>query len=180
MTFPRSSSIPYFVVFTTTTRSPTLVKEIASDATISVSLLRQVTVTESVVFPPTPPLTPNSSEDDIGTRQKIMRLMTPSRTSRSIDDSFDVRNKKPLPRLPAQTVFSETYSLRTSICIGFPKRPRRHGGNADRHPSLEEHVALPDGLHKAKFLLDKDMLPSIDWAGISVKVCGSGIDSIGS
>ncbi|KAF9027957.1 hypothetical protein BDZ89DRAFT_987037 [Hymenopellis radicata] len=169
VTFSRSSSIPYFVVFTTTPRSPSLIREIASDATISVSLLRQVTLNESADFPPTPPHTPSSSEDDTP-RQKIMRLVksAPSRSSRAIDDSIDVR-KKPLPRLPTHTVFSETCTLRTSICIGFPKRPRHQAASNSRHPSLEDHVALPDGLHKAKFLLDKDMLPSIDWSGVSVK-----------
>ncbi len=170
MTFSRSASIPYFVVFTTTPRSSSLIREIASDATISVSLLRQVTLNDSADFPPTPPHTPSSSEDDTP-RQKIMRLVksAPSRSSRAIDDSIDVRTK-PLPRLPTHTVFSESCTLRTSICMGFPKRPRHHAASNSRHPSLKDHVALPDGLHKAKFLLDKDMLPSIDWSGVSVKV----------
>lgn len=157
------------MVFTTTPRSPSLAREIASDATISVGLVRLVTVTESSTSLPTPPHTPSSSEEDTP-RQKIMRLVksAPSRTSRAIDDSIYM---KPLPRLPAQTVFTETVTLRTSICIGFPKRPRHHGSSNKKHPSLQEHIALPDGLHKAKFLLDKEMLPTIDWNGVSVKVC---------
>ncbi|TDL22765.1 hypothetical protein BD410DRAFT_788078 [Rickenella mellea] len=41
-TFPRSSSMPYFVVFTTKPRSRTLAAEFMSDATIAVSLVRRV------------------------------------------------------------------------------------------------------------------------------------------
>jgi len=55
------------------------------------------------------------------------------------------------------------------MCIGFPKRPRIQCDN-QRHPSLETVAALPDGLHKTRISLDKDMIPSIDWAGVSVKV----------
>lgn len=38
-----------------------------------------------------------------------------------------------------------------------------------RHPSLEEHTSLPEGLYKGKLRLEKSMLPSIDWAGLGVK-----------
>ncbi|KIY70701.1 hypothetical protein CYLTODRAFT_419525 [Cylindrobasidium torrendii FP15055 ss-10] len=172
VTFARSSSIPYFVVFTTLPRSATLSKEIASDATISVSLLRQVTVMESSVPLPTPPHTPNTPDDESSARKGIMRLMSrpPSRTqSRRSSEDSEARKQKPLPRIPPHTVYSEMYTMRTSICIGFPKRPRRKASSNVKHPTIEEHITLPDGLHKAKFLLDKDMLPSIDWAGISVK-----------
>lgn len=41
-TFSRKSSIPYFVVFTTTPRSRSLAAEIMADATIAVSLVRRV------------------------------------------------------------------------------------------------------------------------------------------
>lgn len=64
VTFSRASSIPYFVVFTTTPRSSSLAREIAADATICVSILRQVTVTESVSLPPSPPQTPSGSSED--------------------------------------------------------------------------------------------------------------------
>lgn len=56
------------------------------------------------------------------------------------------------------------------MCIGFPKRPRQQS-NKQSHPSLETIATLPDGLHKARIQLNKDMLPCIDWAGVSVKVC---------
>ena len=42
--------------------------------------------------------------------------------------------EKPLPRLPTQTIFSETSTLLTSICIGFPKRPRQQC-EGQKHPS---------------------------------------------
>ena len=58
--FSRCSSIPYFVVFSTNTGSSHLVKEIAADATIAVSLIRHNTVTlqpapPSLIGPDPPP-----------------------------------------------------------------------------------------------------------------------------
>ncbi len=38
------------------------------------------------------------------------------------------------------------------------------------HPSLETIASLPDGLHKTRIPLNRDMVPGIDWGGISVKV----------
>ncbi|KAA1472559.1 hypothetical protein DENSPDRAFT_778464 [Dentipellis sp. KUC8613] len=50
--FPRSGAIAYFVVFSTTPKSPSLAREIASDATITVSLFRQVTINPSQAAAP--------------------------------------------------------------------------------------------------------------------------------
>ncbi|KAG6849370.1 hypothetical protein H0H93_009064 [Arthromyces matolae] len=152
ITFPRGSSIPYFVVFTTTPRSPELAKEIASDATISVSLLQQISVTEQTVAPPTPPRTPSTPGDE----SDAPRKETP--------DPLD----KPLPPLPSQT-FTVTTTLQNRICIGFRKRPRHQLTETGGHPTLEAHASLPDGLLKDKILVPKDNLPCIDWAGLSVK-----------
>ncbi|KAJ7683003.1 hypothetical protein B0H17DRAFT_942251 [Mycena rosella] len=177
VTFSRASSIPYFVVFTTTPRSSSMAREIASDATISISVFSQVTITEAANLPITPPPTPlagsEESSDSLPFQQsrtgtKLLRRVR-SRTSawspRTLDDE---PRDKPLPRLPTQTVFTETQIVHTGICIGFPKRPR-HQQDSSKHPSLHEHQALPDGLHKAKIPLHRDMLPTIDWAGLSVK-----------
>lgn len=175
VTFSRPSSIPYFVVFTTTPRSPDLAKEIAADATISVSLLRQVTVTEQASPLPTPPQTPSSSSEESDVpRNKLLKRVARGghsrimRATRMLEENPDSRDK-PLPRLPTQTVFTESTTLQNSICIGFPKRPRHQLGDLRGHPTLESHAALPDGLHKDKILLQKEMLPCIDWAGLSVK-----------
>ncbi|KAG7441119.1 uncharacterized protein BT62DRAFT_982887 [Guyanagaster necrorhizus] len=175
VTFPRSSSLPYFVVFTTMPRSLSLTREIASDATISVSLVRQVTITESPALPPTPPQTPSTSDED-GSRNgirfiRLVKSSSPliSRGNKAVDESVEGRRRKPLPQLPSQAVFSESSSVYSSICIGFPKRPRHHRSTSNTHPSLQDHATLPDGLHKSKIILDKDMLPSIDWVGLSVK-----------
>ncbi|KAJ7211225.1 hypothetical protein GGX14DRAFT_623930 [Mycena pura] len=169
VTFSRASSIPYFVIFTTTPRASMLAREIASDATISITVFSQVTITEPTVLPITPPQTPlseDSSLESLPFQQsrgpKILRRVR----SRATDDS-DSREKA-LPRLPTQTTFSETQTFYNGICIGFPKRPRHQQSN-DKHPPLQAHQALPDGLHKSKIPLNADMLPSIDWAGVSVK-----------
>ncbi|KAJ7185644.1 hypothetical protein C8R46DRAFT_1061300 [Mycena filopes] len=182
VTFSRASSIPYFVVFTTTPRSSSLAREIASDATISITVLSQVTITEAAVLPITPPQTPQSEDSgeshqsgNSGSLQhrgstRLLRRVR-SRTSpwspRAVDD--DAR-EKPLPRLPTQTAFAETQTVHSGMCIGFPKRPRHQQSSSNKmHPTLESHQALPDGLHKSKIPLRRDMLPSIDWAGVSVK-----------
>lgn len=172
ITFSRSSAIPYFVVFTTNPRSPSLAKEIAADASISVSLIRQITVTEQAGLPPTPPVTPSSDDLDSPTgRGKLLRKVTRSvhqrqRSARS-DSSVDAR-EKPLPELPTQT-FLETRTIRNDMCIGFQKRPR-HQCDPGSHPSLDAQMSLPDGLYKAKIALNHGMVPCIDWYGLSVKV----------
>jgi hypothetical protein len=194
VTFSRRSSIPYFVVFTTTPRSVTLAREIASDATVSVSVIRQVTIREPVVLP-SPPITPTSSGDELdgsalprgtgGFLRRVVRKKTSStlRSLRSSGDSssdhghgslaispnFDLK-EKPLPQLPLQTVWTNSQTLHTAMCLGFPKRPRSGSDPARKHPTLEEQAALPDGLHKSKILLNRFMVPSVSWAGLNVKV----------
>ncbi|KAF8903298.1 hypothetical protein CPB84DRAFT_1774459 [Gymnopilus junonius] len=175
VTFSRSSSIPYFVVFTTTPRSPELAKEIAADASISVSLIRQVIVTEhNPSLPPSPPLTPSSDESDSSSRPTLLRrvakshsrLTMPRRTS---EGAISYPRDKPLPEIPTiSQSFSDTRTIHHDMCIGFPKRPRQQF-DKEGHPSLETIANLPDGLHKTRIHLNKDMLPTIDWAGISVK-----------
>ncbi|KAF9061548.1 hypothetical protein BDP27DRAFT_1337948 [Rhodocollybia butyracea] len=166
--FSRTSSIPYYVVFTTTPRNPALAREIASDATISATLMRQITVTEQSCLPPSPPQSPSASDESSENRgvQLLKRVVKP--LSPRLSDEV-LEDMKPLPRLPMHAVFNDMRMLHTTICIGFPKRPRQQTARDDAHPSLEAQSSLPDGLHKAKFNLHKDMLPSIDWAGVSVK-----------
>lgn len=164
------------------------------DATITVSLLRQIVIEQyspsprpSPGYQPTVPPTPPSSageESDTQSqasshhRRRRHRLLkrvvtggsanTPTRVKggRSLSTQ---RQQKPLP--PAPLVVQESQTIQTSVSIGFPKRPRSHtqttpGG----HPSLDAHNALPDGLYKGRLQLNKGMLPSLEWHGISIKV----------
>ena len=175
-TFPRSGYIPFFVVFTTKPRSPALAREIAADATIAISLLRQVTVLSR----PSPLYSPNVASYSASSDDSDAPPMTPKRrllrrrgkSSPSLASDLKVHKAvpldKPLPPIPHGV--SDTRSLQTDVCIGFPKRPRNRSASHHRHPSLEEHSALPDGLYKGKLRLEKTMLPSIDWAGLNVKV----------
>lgn len=175
-TFPRTGSIPYFVVFSTTPRNPSLAKEIASDASISVSLIRQIVVNEPQPFPslPTPPDTPSSMEDNSPPQsfanapmrrlKKIASNTNLNRSSRAVDDSWN----PPQSRLPTQIVFNESKIVQSSVCLGFPKRPR-HRCAPNSHPPLESQSTLPDGLQKTKITLDTHMLPCIDWGGVRVK-----------
>ncbi|KAG6893611.1 hypothetical protein C0992_009327, partial [Termitomyces sp. T32_za158] len=59
LTFSPSSFIPHSVVFTTMPYAPVLAQEISTDATISVSILRQVNVTEQITS-----TLSSASEDD--------------------------------------------------------------------------------------------------------------------
>lgn len=55
------------------------------------------------------------------------------------------------------------------MCIGFQKKPRFQC-DAGNHPPLGAQLSLPDGLYKAKISLNDDMIPSMDWYGLLVKV----------
>ncbi|KAI0642776.1 hypothetical protein C8Q79DRAFT_234184 [Trametes meyenii] len=173
-TFSRSGSISYFVVFTTTPRSAALAREIAADATISVSLQREVRIDATSPLPsPTP--TPSTSSDEsefppVASRRLLKRVVTS--TARSAPASL-VRARqrpkdKPLPQIPSPGI-AETRALHVDVSIGFPKRPRYRIEPHQKHPPLESHAALPDGLYKGKIQLDKHMLPVFDWAGLRVK-----------
>jgi hypothetical protein len=168
--FRRGEYLVYFVVFTTTPRSPSLAQEIAADATISVSLLRQITINEPVSLPPTPPHTPSVSSEELepsilGRNRILKRVVKGARFVHTSEDATD----KPLPETPTTTTtVSHCRKLSASMCIGFPKRPRHRSG-PEGHP-VESHASLPDGLCKGKMQLDKDMLPSIEWAGVIAKV----------
>ncbi|KAF9219506.1 hypothetical protein BS17DRAFT_789147 [Gyrodon lividus] len=177
--FTRCSSIPYFVVFTTTPRSSSLTKEIAADATIAVSLVRKITINpQRPQLPPTPPETPPASDESdspfspAAPRYRFLRRpakqSTPPvsviRTPHTPEESFSVAVKyKPLPELPQES-FSETRTLQTQVCIGFPKRPRTR-----KDPHSHQNLNLPDGLYKGELDLSKDILPGVDWPGVSVK-----------
>jgi hypothetical protein len=75
----------------------------------------------------------------------------------------------PSPSPPGAVAYTEARTLQTQMSIGFPKRPRSACA-PDEHPSLEAHTALPDGLYKGKMDLNPQLLPSIDWGGLNVKV----------
>ncbi|TFK21144.1 hypothetical protein FA15DRAFT_672858 [Coprinopsis marcescibilis] len=171
VTFCRRSSIPYFVVFTTHPRSPAMTKEIAADSTISVALIRQIVINEpQSMMSITPPSSP-SGEDGESSRHNFLRLVAKSgpRLISGRKRGYEEMQDKPLPDIPpSRTAFSESKTIYREIFVGFSKRPRRRCEDG-KHPSLEEQTALPDGLHKSKISLDADMLPCIDWAGVSVK-----------
>ena len=168
------------MVFTTKSRSSTLAREIAADATIAVSLLRQVTVLSrpSPLYSPTALSGTSSSEESdeppTTARRKLLRRVVRSSPSLSFDSRSSAKappKNKPLPPIPHG--ISDTRSLQTDVCIGFPKRPKNRMASHQRHPSLEETASLPDGLYKGKLRLEKSMLPSIDWAGLGVKASRS-------
>ncbi len=182
-TFSRSTSIPFFVVFTTRPRSPALAREIAADATITVSLIRQVHVYWSPPSSHSPTSSCSSSSDEsdvpLAPRRRLLQ-----RVVKSAPPAVDINNpslysgrprlnskEKPLPPIPvAKQGISDTRRLHTDVSIGFPKRPRTRVQPHERHPSLDAHSSLPDGLYKGKLQLGKNVLPSLEWAGLSVKV----------
>ncbi|KAG1745185.1 hypothetical protein EDB19DRAFT_1692879 [Suillus lakei] len=153
-TFSRRTSVPYFVVFTTKPRCAVLAREIAADATIAVSLVRKVTIK-----PQLPPTSPDTTQ----LTKTVATAMV--RVPKTPEEPFSAAVRyKPLPELP-QVSFSETRTIKTQVSVGFPKRPR--------HPNdpggSECQAYLPDGLYKGKFRLSKDIIPGVDWPGVSVK-----------
>lgn len=139
------------------------------------SLVRQITITDQTSLPPTPPLTPSSDESEFSTRTRLLRRVAKSHTRhsrprRTSEGAISITRDKPLPHIPTNVKsYSDRRTIMNDMCIGFPKRPRQQSNNQS-HPSLETIATLPDGLHKASIRLQKDMLPCIDWAGVSVKV----------
>ena len=186
-TFPRSASIPYFVVFTTNPRDPALCREIAVDATIAISLLRQVPFQIGRRSPPPSLHSPTvsfsshtSDESDSPSRpRKLLRRVAKSSqilsSSHSSAESLKRRNlpprkDKPLPDLPPNPGIMDTRTLHTDMSLGFPKRPRNRADSNQPPSPLDTDNSMPDGLYKGRMQLNKSMLPSIDWAGLSVKV----------
>ncbi|OBZ67338.1 hypothetical protein A0H81_12637 [Grifola frondosa] len=118
--------------------------------------------------PPSPISTPSTSSDESdcprATKRRLLKRMVKSAPPILSRSRANLR-EKPLPDLPAAGT-SEMRALHTDVCIGFPKRPRYPH---QRHPSLDIHASLPDGLYKGRMQLDKHMLPNFDWAGLRVK-----------
>ncbi|KAH8829052.1 hypothetical protein DL96DRAFT_1026113 [Flagelloscypha sp. PMI_526] len=150
------------------------------------------------VLPPTPPMTPYSTNSSISSDEsgeggykssKLFKLKRPiqARPPRTRTGSagpmvppklpsngfafpiLEEPSQKPLPRIQKQTVWTQSQILHTCFSPGFPKRPRLNF-EGRKHPSIEEVASLPDGLFRNKIPLDKNILGSIDWPGVSVKV----------
>ncbi|KDQ58688.1 hypothetical protein JAAARDRAFT_176742 [Jaapia argillacea MUCL 33604] len=197
--FPRSGSIPYFVVFTTTPRSSSLAKEIASDATVTVSLIRRITVNAlHSGLPPTPPPSPLRVSDDSGYQSPVtptsmsskllkrvvksappIMVRTPSQEIIDREPSSyvppnippDMRHK-PLPPPPSdalQPAKSFSETRTLQTDVSIGFPKRPRASRSDRNSSTESHTALPDGLYKGRMNLNKYMIPGIDWAGLTVK-----------
>lgn len=207
--FSKNGQIPFFVVFTTQPRSKALCREIAADATIAVSLLCKVTVNIQrpctiVSRPYTSPVTHQkgqgppsawtmgSGPEEVDSRSMattILKRMVKSAPPRLMKSSSysDIRSafsiNKELPPVPppppSAVAYTQTRTLQSRMSIGFPKRPRSACA-PDEHPSLEAHAALPDGLYKGKIDLNPQLLPSIDWAGLNIKVSRLALDSMGT
>ncbi|PCH35381.1 hypothetical protein WOLCODRAFT_139875 [Wolfiporia cocos MD-104 SS10] len=188
-TFGRTASIPYYVVFTTTPRSPSLARDIFTDATITVSLTRQVNMdappgspsSQSVVSAGSPSSASSLSSSEDGPSSSILAHKT--RLMRRVVSSAPPILSRRQPKLPIQQLpplgmaevehapqgFSETRALYRDVYAGFPKRPKLRVEPGQKHPSLSALAQLPDGLYKSKLQLSRSLMPSIDWADLSVK-----------
>ncbi|KAH9933732.1 uncharacterized protein B0H18DRAFT_870310 [Fomitopsis serialis] len=186
--FSRSSTIPYYVVFTTTPRSATLAREIVLDATITVALVRQV----NIEVPPGSPISPYLSSPSLSgsddatsvilahkTRllKRLVNSAPPRLPRRGLKLSFPVlghaRRTPSEVAIPPPLVEEEGYqderTVYTDVYAGFPKRPRLRTEPGRKHPTLDATAMLPDGLYKAKMQLHPQMIPSINWADLVVK-----------
>ncbi|KAF8145388.1 hypothetical protein K438DRAFT_2098061 [Mycena galopus ATCC 62051] len=174
LTFSRASSIPFFVVFTTTPRSPVLAREVAGDATIAVSVSSEVSVVKESLSAKTETETVLSdrSSDSRSNRLTAKMFLRSRKTSLSSLQSSDSRISVPskaLPPAPSRTIFSDVQMVYNGMSIGFPKRPRHSSSSTKSHPSLDEVRSIPDGLYKDKIPLGREILTSFNWGGISVK-----------
>ncbi|KAH9833259.1 uncharacterized protein C8Q71DRAFT_798337 [Rhodofomes roseus] len=103
--FSRSSTMPYYVVFTTAPRSPTLAREIVLDATITVALVRQV----NIEMPPGSPASPYPSSPSLSSPALTNASSTSLSSSSDETTSYILAHKTRLlkrlvnsapPRLP--------------------------------------------------------------------------------
>lgn len=194
---PRASSIPLYVVFTTKPRSPSLAHEILADATITVSLTRQVNIDTIPISPsatslqsPNSPSSSSSSHSVSGSENDVSSYILQHKTrlmKRMVNSAPPILSRRKL-KLPAHLPpvgvrtaevdrpegFSGTRTLYTDVCVGFPKRPRIRV-EPGQHPPLNALAQLPDGLYKSKLQLNKHMIPSINWGDLSVKASFSSI-----
>ncbi|KAF7351672.1 hypothetical protein MSAN_01600100 [Mycena sanguinolenta] len=174
LTFSRASFMPFFVVFTTTPRSPSLAREIAGDATITITVSSEICVLEE--SNPPNPITRTVSNESTNSESRFNRLTssvfkglkskTSSSSLRSVSRSTPTT---PLPRISPRKAFFESQIVHHGISIGFPKRPRHASNSGRTHPSLDEAQSLPDGLYKDKIPLGRNILTSFNWGGVSVK-----------
>ncbi|KAJ6457970.1 hypothetical protein C8R45DRAFT_880159 [Mycena sanguinolenta] len=174
LTFPRASFIPFFVVFTTTPRSSSLAREIAGDATITISVSSEICVLEE--SNPPNPITRTVSNESTNSDSRFSRLtssvfkgLKSKSSSASLQSVSRSTPTTPLPRVSRRKAFFETQTVHHGISIGFPKRPRQVSSGGKAHPSLEEVQLLPDGLYKDKIPLGRNLLTSFNWGGVSVK-----------
>jgi hypothetical protein len=143
----------------------------ATDSTIHVVLTRQILLNEPQgMVMLTPPPSPSSSDDSrLNLFTRVAKATPrPGLLKRRPEEVYD----KPLPSIPhaGKLCYSDCKTIQSQVFIGFPKRPRRKASEGRKHPTLEEQKSLPDGLMKSQINLDMDMLPSVDWVGVSVKV----------
>ncbi|KAJ6533092.1 hypothetical protein B0H19DRAFT_1383753 [Mycena capillaripes] len=165
LTFSRASSIPFFVVFTTTPHSAVLAREIAGDATISVSVSSEISVMESSIPNTTRTMTESLRSDrssESRFKAKVLKRLK-SKTSLLSLQSSESLPSKPLPPVSPQNIFLDTRTVYNGISIGFPKRPRHASSSQKAHPTLEELRSLPDGLYKDKIPLSREILTSFNW-----------------
>lgn len=136
--FHRRTSIPYFVVFTTSPRSRTLAAEIMADATIAVSLVRRVSFDK-----PTRGLVVNSSSNAWNAKGKERSgLSTGALRSVASSSDLGVAHRKnargPLPPIPRLDTSPAIIALHSSGSHS-PSSPQSAGvpGSASPSTSVE-------------------------------------------
>lgn len=176
--FARNGFIPFYVVFSASPLFTHLAREIAIDSIISISVVREVTISDAPSLPPTPPRTPSPTRNDHDATslasplhksrsRRVLRRLTQSaplnaQSNKSTTDLSNTTTSKGARRRLEPSF--ETRSIYSDIRTGFPKRARR------RDDLARDARRLPDGLYKSHVLLSDDILPSVSWAGTSIRV----------
>ncbi|EPT04294.1 hypothetical protein FOMPIDRAFT_1021963 [Fomitopsis schrenkii] len=166
--FSRTSMIPYYVVFTTTPRSPTLARGIVLDTTITVALMRQVSIqvvpgllwsealsSSSLSSPALTNASPTSlsfGSDEatpfiLAHKTRLLKRIVNSAPPRLPRRGF----KSPLPRRPSQVVvphvveepegYTDECTLYTDVYAGFLKRPKLRTEPGMNHPTRALHTS---------------------------------------
>lgn len=86
----------------------------------------------------------------------------------SIIDTESIYSAITAPSKREVLLVNESRVLLSDVSEGFTKKGKLPG---KRRSDVSMAMVVPDGLWRGELRLNGGMLPSVDWAGMSVKVC---------
>ncbi|EJD40190.1 hypothetical protein AURDEDRAFT_187120 [Auricularia subglabra TFB-10046 SS5] len=183
-TFTRESAITYSVTFATDPPSRSLARDIAAEATITVSFARQLLFdpsrgirTSYSTAPTSSAATATSATTESSARSGSswfgLKRTATTPSARSEANGAPRMLEKPLPAPPPEATTSEAKVLKSTVAHGFTrqrskgsKHAKESSGGSASGPGI---LFQPDGIYKGKMDLSSEALPTITYGGANVK-----------